>query len=176
MRVILLTLSVATLSSTVFAAKTKVITKKKIKIKGKPFTSYNAAEGDCYLSDKDYLSPNGVHVMGPSSKPALGKMYCKQESCKYGEVGKGAITCDVSGIRDVRSEDGSINCGDEPFDLGHLIGIGEYEMDRGEVTFPSTCRCNSCMCEPCDQKTEVCMQKNGKHGGYQCKKRNKHDL
>ena len=52
MRVILLTLSVATLSSTVFA-KTKVITKKKIKIKGKPFTSYNAAEGDCYLSDKD---------------------------------------------------------------------------------------------------------------------------
>jgi len=53
------------------------------------------------------------------------------------------------------------------FDPGHLIGIGEYEMDRGEVTFPSTCRCNSCQCEPCDQKTEVCMQKNGKHGGKQ---------
>ena len=93
-----------------------------------------------------------------------------------GEIGKGAITCDVSGVRDLNSEDGSINCGEDRFDPGHLMGVGEYEIDRGEVYFPGSCRCNGCQCEPCDEETEVCMQKNGKHGGYQCRKKNKHDL
>ena len=126
----------------------------------------------CHLSDADFTSVHGVLVMD-GDKPPLGRMYCKQTECGYGEIGQGAITCDISGINDAEHENLDDSCGGGGFDIAYLLGQPDFVIDNGVAMFPSTCHCNSCDCPnaktgnltPCEGG---CQQKNGKHGGYVC--------
>ena len=101
----------------------------------------------------DYTSDEGVDVLA-GSEPSLGKMYCKQiTECKYGEVGMGEFQCDISGINDGQHpRDTTARCGGADFDVGYLFGRDDHTVQRGLATFPSTCVCNSCNCNPCDDE------------------------
>lgn len=124
----------------------------------------------CFLSDADFTRLDGVLVMN-GDEPPLGKMFCKQTECGYGEIGQGAIQCDISGINDAENENLDDSCGGGGFSVSYLLGQEEVAMESGVAVFPSTCRCNSCDCpgakggNPCEGG---CQEKNGKHGGYVC--------
>ena len=126
----------------------------------------------CFLSDADFTRLDGVLVMN-GDEPPLGLMYCKQTECGYGEIGQGAIQCDINGINDAENENLDDSCGGGGFSVSYLLGQEEVAMESGVAVFPSTCRCNSCDCPnaktgnktPCEGG---CQEKNGKNGGYVC--------
>lgn len=128
----------------------------KIKRPNKPVLS-KSRDNTCYLSHSDYTRDDGVEVMA-GDLPSLGKMHCKQiTECGYGEIGAGEIQCDISGVNyRQHPRDPVARCGGADFDVGYLLGRDDHTVQRGLATFPSSCVCNSCNCNPCDDAVQTC--------------------
>lgn len=142
----------------------------KVKVQGKLLSANTVSDGNtCYPTCTDVFSDRGCEVMNGADY-SLGTFYCKVDTpCAPGEKGEPSFICNMGGVNDVKAEDLSTSCGGVGFDIGLMVGRDDYEYrERGDVYFPSTCTCDNCGCNPCEEG-QKCKQKfNGPNGGYMC--------
>lgn len=142
----------------------------KVKVQGKLLSANTVSDGNtCYPMCNDVFADSGCEVMNGSDQ-SLGTFYCKIDTpCAPGEKGEPSFTCDMGGISIAfkDAEDLSTSCGGVGFDLGLMVGRDDYEKrERGTVYFPSTCECDSCGCNPCEEG-QKCKSKWG-GAGFMC--------